>query len=138
MVLSLLTSCLLVVIIQLRCVSHIYWKYPGCCGRLNGNQDIIRYMYGRMDRPSKPLPPPPRSLWKDPTFVFSLKWASWMSLYIGYPLTLVRKGIGNEELMSISFDMVMLIETQFFYWSLVVWLESVRKQRKYLVSNYFL
>ena len=43
-----------------------------------------------------------------------------MSLYIGYPSTLVRKGIGNEELMSISFDMVMLIETQFFYWSLVV------------------
>ena len=31
------------------------------------------------------------------TLIFRLKWASWMLFYVGSLLTLVRKGIGNEE-----------------------------------------
>ena len=82
-------------------------KHPGCCGRLNSDPPRIRYRYLRMTRLIKPLFPPPRSLWMDPLFVFSLKWASCMSWYVGSPSTLVRKVIKKEILMHVALDMVL-------------------------------
>ena len=63
----------------------------GCYGRFNTKPFRIRYRVGRMTRPSKTLAPPPRSLWVGPEFVFSLKWVSCMSLYVGSPSTLVER-----------------------------------------------
>ena len=49
-------------------LSRITGKYTGCCGQLNSEPVIIRYRDGRMTRTSRPLPPPPRSLWTEPAF----------------------------------------------------------------------
>ena len=84
--------------------SGITGEYPGCCGRFNADPVRIRYRAGCMTWPIKPLPLPPRPLWTDPAFVFCLKWASWISLYVGSPSTLVRKVIRDKDLMSVSFD----------------------------------
>ena len=50
-------------------ISGITGKYHECCGRLNSDQVRISYRYGRMNSPSKPLPPPRRLLWTDPDFL---------------------------------------------------------------------
>ena len=81
-------------------------NYPGCCGRLNDEAVRISYRDGHMTRRSKTLPPPPWPLWKEPVLVFILKWALWTSWYVAPPSTLVSNGIGEEDLMSIAFDMV--------------------------------
>ena len=75
--------------------SGIIGNYPGRCRRLNSGTFIISYRAGDATRPIKPLSPPTRSLWMEPIFVFSLKWASWITCYVGTSSTLVRKGIGK-------------------------------------------
>ena len=82
-------------------------KYTGFCGRLNAEEFRISYRDGCMNRPSRPLTITPRALWTEPAFVFSLEWASWMYWYVGSPSTLVRKGIKKEDLMSVTFEMVL-------------------------------
>ena len=52
-----------------------------------------------------------------------------MSLYVGPPSTFVRKVIGNEELMSASFSMVLVLNVQFLWWILGLCLGAVRKRR---------
>ena len=117
--------------------SGIALNYPGFCGYLNYEPVRIRYRDGRMNRPSKPFTPHSRSLWTDPAFVFSLKWASWMSVYVSSHPTLVRKVIGNEELMSIVFYMEMVLDTYFLWWSLVVCIYAVRKRRRKFGLKHF-
>ena len=58
----------------------------------------------------------------------SFKWASWMSRYVGSPLTFVSKGTGKEYLMSIAFDMVIKTIIVVESGSYIV---ALRKQRKY-------
>ena len=53
-----------------------------------------------------------------------------MSFYVGFPSTLVRKGIGNEDLMSVAFDMVMVLKTKFLWYILVICFDAVRKLRR--------
>ena len=125
------TSLLLVDVVD---PSGITGKYPSCCGRLNANAYRIRYRDGRMTSPSRPLNPPPRSLWTESAFIFSLKWASWMFWYVVSPSTLVIKGIVNEELISFAFDMVLdtllLVESGSY-------LDAVWKRRFILAQIYF-
>ena len=127
------TSLLLVDVVD---PSGITGKYPSCCGRLNANAYRIRYRDGRMTTPSKPFPLPPRSLWIETEFVFSLKWASYMFLYVVSHSTFVGKGIGNKDLMSVAFAMVMMINTNFMCCSLVVCTNAVRKRiRRFGIIN---
>ena len=98
--------------------SGIALNYPGFCGYLNYEPVRIRYRDGRMNIPSKPFTPHSRSLWTDPAFIFSLKWASWMSWYFGSPSTLVIKLIGEEDFIYVVFNMV--LDTHFLWCSLVV------------------
>ena len=97
--------------------SGITGKYTVCCGPFNVNMVRIRYRDGNMTRPNNKFLPHHRPLWKDLAF-FSLKCALWMSWYVGYPSTLVRKGIGKKDLMSIAFEMV--LGTHFLWWILLV------------------
>ena len=73
--------------------SGITGKYPVCCWNFNSDPVIIRYRDVFMTMPSKILPPPPSSLWMDPTIFLSFKLYSWMSWYVGSPSTLIRRGI---------------------------------------------
>ena len=82
-------------------------KYPGFCGRFNSEPFRIRYRYVYMTRPSSSLLHSPRLPWVYPSFVFSLKWASLMSCYIGSSSTLVRKLIVKEDLIYFTFEMVL-------------------------------
>ena len=43
-------------------------NYTGCCGKFNVDTLRIRYKDELMNRPSRPLTSPPRSLWTDPAF----------------------------------------------------------------------
>ena len=90
-----------------------------------------------MTSPSKPLPPTPRSLWTDPTFICSFKWTSRVLLCVGSPSTFVRKVIGNKDLMYVIFNMVMVLVTHFLWWIMVVCIDAVRKQRRIFGPKHF-
>ena len=38
-------------------------------------------------------------------------------------------GTGKEDLIYVAFDIVMVIDTHFLWWNLVVWRNDVHKQR---------
>ena len=59
-----------------------------------------------------------------------------MSWYVGSPSTLVRKGIYKEELIYVTFDMV--LETHFLWWSLVVRLTLCGSGEKIWAQTIFL
>ena len=89
-----------------------------------------------MNSPSKPLPTPHRSPCMDPAFIFSFKWDSWMPLYVSPPSTLVREGVGNDDLMSVAFSMVRVLNNSCGgVWEFVLALCRIRD--KYLVSDTF-
>ena len=127
-ILCTMRCCTILLVVDPVYPSGITGKYYGRCGRLNANKVRIRYRDGRMSSLSKPFPLPPRSLWIETEFVFSLKWASYMFLYVVSHSTLVGKGIGNKDLMSVAFAMVMMINTNLMCCSLVVCTNAVRKR----------
>ena len=55
-----------------------------------------------------------------------------MSFYVGSSSTLVRKVIGDEDLMSVVFNVVVVLDTLFLCWSMFVFLDTVQKLRRLL------
>ena len=59
-------------------------------------------------------------------------------MYVGYPSTLVRKVISNEDLMYVTFGVVVMLDTQFLWCSLEVFLEALWKRRqKFGLKHFF-
>ena len=107
--------------------SGIAGKYPGRFLRFKSDPIRIKYTYGRMTNPSKPLTPLHRSLWKDPAFVLNLKWYLCMSLYSCSTSNLVRKVISNEVLVFVALVIVMVLNAHLFWYSLGSCVNALRK-----------
>ena len=52
-----------------------------------------------------------------------------MLLYVGSSSTLVGEVIGNEDLMSVAFDIVMVLDNHLLWGSLLVYIDTIWKFR---------
>ena len=60
-----------------------------------------------------------------------------MLLYVGSPSTLVKKGIRNNDLMSVAISMVMVLNNNFLWQSLGACVNDVWKLRQVFGRKHF-